>query len=308
MTCSPQPAWTEPERYLDSPFRIENETAYRRWREAKLAGYPASAAELVVEIEDPRDLAPAERAELLRVCRKANMVIYRSRLGALEDKQIPHRLGLAFGLRDLDRNPLADDDGVTSLSYVPGKSERGYIPYSNRRLLWHTDGYYNPPARRIRAFLLHCVRAAAEGGENGLLDHEIAYIRVRDTDPEYARALMHPQAMTIPPNVESGTETRGAQSGPVFSIDPLNGRLHMRYTARTRSIVWRDDPTTREAVRCLERVLAEDSPHVFRHRLAPGEGLLCNNVVHNRTAFSDTPEAATRLLYRARYHNRLAET
>lgn len=308
MRNAPLAAWTEPDRYPESPFLVENEAAYRRWRAQKLAGYPASADALVVDIGDPRALTAAERANLLRICRKANVVIYRSSLGPLPDKEIPHQLGLAFKLRDLDHNPLADDDGVTSLSYVPGKSERGYIPYSNRRLLWHTDGYYNPPARRIRAFLLHCVRPADEGGENGLLDHEIAYLHVRDANPEYARALMHPQAMTIPPNLEGGTETRGAQSGPVFSIDPLNGRLHMRYTARTRSIVWRDDPVTREAVRCLEQILAEGSPHVFRYRLAPGEGLLCNNVVHNRTAFSDTPAAATRLLYRARYYNRLAET
>jgi len=307
MTNPASAAWVEPDAHPDSPFLPDNDGAYRRWRDAKLTGYPASAGELVVELGDPRAMSAGERAELLRVCRKANMAIYRSRLGALEDKDIPHRLGSAFGLRDLDRNPLADDDGVTSLSHVPGKSERGYIPYSNRRLLWHTDGYYNPPARRIRAFLLHCVRPAGEGGENGLLDHEIAYLRLRDTDPEYVRALMHPLAMTIPPNVESGTETRGAQSGPVFSIDPLNGRLHMRYTARTRSIVWRDDAITREAVQCLERILAEDSPHVFRYRLASGEGLLCNNVVHNRAAFSDAP-GATRLLYRARYYNRLAET
>lgn len=308
MSTAPHATWSEPDRYPDSPFWLENDAAYGRWRREKLSGYPACADALVVDIADPRALTAVERARLLRVCRKANMVVYRSGLGALEDKEIPHRLGLAFGLSDLDHNPLADEDGVTSLSYVPGKSARGYIPYSNRRLLWHTDGYYNPPARRIRAFLLHCVRPAAEGGENGLLDHEIAYLRLRDADPDYARALMHPQAMTIPPNVESGTETRGAQSGPVFSVDPLNGRLHMRYTARTRSIVWRDDPATREAVRCLEQILAEDSPHVFRYRLAPGEGLLCNNVVHNRTAFGDTPAAATRLLYRARYYNRLAET
>ena len=30
-----------------------------------------------------------------------------------------------------------------------------------------------------------------------------------------------------------------AQGGPVLSVDPASGALHMRYTARTRSIEWR---------------------------------------------------------------------
>ena len=37
---------------------------------------------------------------------------------------------------------------------------------------------------------------------------------------------------------------RAAQTGPVFSIDPASGDLHMRYTARTRSIEWKQDATT----------------------------------------------------------------
>ena len=36
-------------------------------------------------------------------------------------------------------------------------------------------------------------------------------------------------------------------------------------------------------------------------------GVLCNNVLHERTGFVDDP-AAPRLLYRARYHDRVAGT
>ncbi len=291
-----------------SPFFLENGEAYARWRDAKLAAYPNRVAELAVEVSDPRRLTDVEVEKMRRVCRKANMAVYTSRLGALEAKSAARELGRRFGLERLDRNLLVDEDGITSLHVVAGKCRRGYIPYSNRRLLWHTDGYYNPPGRQIGAFLLHCVRPAAEGGENELLDHEIVYILLRDANPAYVRALMAPDAMTIPANAEEGAVYRPAQTGPVFSVDGA-GNLHMRYTARTRSVEWKTDLLTQEAVRFLEGLLAQDLPHVFRWRLASGQGVLCNNVLHRRTGFTDgVDKSAARLIYRARYYDRIVGT
>jgi len=290
-----------------SPFDLAHESAYQRWRERKLRDYPRRAEALVVEVRDPRAPTAVEAMELLRVCRKTNMVIYAGCVTGA-DKEIPRLLGARFGLARLDSNMLADDDAITSLHVTPEKSGRGYIPYSNKRLLWHTDGYYHPPERGIRAFVLHCVSPAAEGGENGLLDHEIAYLLMRDANPEYVRALMAADAMTIPANTEEGAGPRPAQSGPVFSVDE-SGNLHMRYTARTRSIEWKPDAATREAVHFLEKFLADDSPYVFRHRLAAGQGLLCNNVLHDRTGFTDdAARGLARLIYRARYYDRVSGT
>jgi hypothetical protein len=90
----------------------------------------------------------------------------------------------------------------------------------------------------------------------------------------------------------------------VFSVD-AGGRLHMRYTARTRSIEWKDDAATRAAVAALEALLAE-SPCVLHARLDAGMGLVCNNVLHDRAAFVDDP-LRPRLLYRARYLDRVAD-
>ena len=291
------------------PFSLDDESAYRRWREHKLDAYPATVEALIVEVKDPRALTDAEADAVVRVCRKTNMAIYASRLGRLEDKSIPRALGERVGLTHLDNNMLADDDGITSLQMVPGKLQRGYIPYSNKRLLWHTDGYYNSAESRIRAFVLHCVSPAARGGENHLLDHEVAYILMRDANPDYVRALMASDAMTIPANTEAGHETRPAVCGPVFSIDPRNGNLHMRYTARTRSIEWKQDAVTQEAVHFLENLLASRSPYMFRYGMAVGQGLVCNNVLHNRTAFTDDiDKGIARLVYRARYHDRIRDT
>jgi len=292
---------------VEYPFALDQPHAYLRWREHKLARYPRRAEDLIVEVRDPRVLSESEVEEIQRVCVAANMVVYASPLASEADKDIPRRLGARLGLVRLVANPLADEDGISALEAAPEKAALGYIPYSNRRLLWHTDGYYNAPERRIRSFILHCVRPAATGGENRLLDHEIAYILLRDADPEYVKALSAPDAMTVPANATEGGEFRPAQTGPVFSSDDA-GALEMRYTARTRSIEWRPDATTRAAVQFLNRILDADSPYVFALRLAGGQGLICNNVLHNRSAFTDAAAPSLgRLVYRARYSDRIAE-
>ena len=287
-----------------SPFSLENDTAYLEWREQKLSACPACADDLVVEVRDPRCLTGAEHDAILQRCRSANMALYRSGCGADPDKEIPKRLALQLGLTHIDRNLLADDDGITALSLAAGGERRDYIPYSNRPLNWHTDGYYNMPERRIRAMLLHCVRPALSGGVNALLDHEIAYILLRDADARYVRALMEADAMTIPERVDENGVARPAQTGPVYSVDPTNGSLHMRYTARTRSILWKQHPVTLAAREFLERLLASDMPQILRVRLEAGMGIVCNNVLHNRSGFADSSGDA-RLLYRARYYDRM---
>jgi alpha-ketoglutarate-dependent taurine dioxygenase len=286
------------------PFSLDHPQAYLSWRSDKLSRYPRRAEDLLVEVRNPLDPSETEVAEIRRICGIANMAVYASPRGGVADKDIPRRLGERLGLTHLHANLLSDEDGISSLQATPAKSAAGYVPYSNQRLLWHTDGYYNGPNECIRAFSLHCVRPARAGGESRLLDPEIAYILLRDANPDYIRALVAPDAMTIPANVANGIEIRAARSGPVFSVD--RGKLHMRFTARTRSIEWRPDGLTRDAVAFLKRILEADSPYVFTHRLEAGQGLVCNNVLHNRSAFTDDPGPdQSRLVYRARYSDRI---
>jgi hypothetical protein len=294
---------------MPSPFDPTDDRTYRCWREWKLANYPGDAAALTVRIANPFRLGPTEKQALLDRCRKANAAIYRITTGDVADKALVGALGRQFGLTRLDKNLRADEDSITSLKVVPEAGGTHYIPYTNRPLNWHTDGYYNSADEQVQGVVLHCVSAAAHGGENVYLDHEIAYLLLRDENPDYVRALMQPDAMTIPANTEDGVELRPAQTGPVFSVESVTGSLHMRYTARTRSIVWKDDGMTRLAVGFLGEVLGADSPFLFRHRLRPGEGIICNNILHRREAFADDPQAGrTRLLYRARYHDRIGGT
>lgn len=276
--------------------------AYAAWRERKIAGYPRSADELIVEVRDPRRLDRRERAAIGDRLRRANMAVYASACGELEDKEIARALGRQFGLERLDPNWLADDDGVSSIAAREGEAHGEFIPYTDRAIRWHTDGYYNPPERCIRAFVLHCVRSAADGGESLLLDHEIAYLMLRDENPDWVRALMAPGAMTIPERTEGGAVARAARTAPVFSVEH-GGALQMRYTARTVSVGWAGDRDTAAAVGWLAQRLAADVPHALRVRLEPGMGVICNNVLHARSAFRDDP-ARPRLLYRARYYDR----
>ena len=298
----------QPEALADSPFKLENDAAYLRWRELKLSSARKPAVELIVPIRDVTNISADERKALLRQLRQSNMAIYQCEQPQSVGKEQIRRFGHQLGLQRLDPNMLADDDGITSLQTEARKQDRGYIPYSDKRLLWHTDGYYNPPARKIRAMLLHCVQNAVEGGENELLDHELVYLLMRDANPDFVSALMAPDAMTIPANEEVGGEVRPAQAGPVFSVEPDSGDLHMRYTARTRSIEWKDNALTWQAVEFLQSILVSNE-YVIRHRMEPGQGLICNNVLHNRTAFrNDAASGRSRLVYRARYYDRIADT
>jgi alpha-ketoglutarate-dependent taurine dioxygenase len=298
-----------PYRAQANPFDLSDGDAYRCWLDNKLEYYPRGSQQLIVEIRDPEALSRAERDAIIERCRKTNMAIYACPVRRAHDKKLVQALGEQLGLRRMDSNLCADADGISSVCVMPAGHHHEYIPYSNRALKWHTDGYYNPPARRVRAFILHCANAAAEGGENALLDPEIVYLLLRNENTDHVRALMQPDAMHIPANVQAGEEIRGACTGAVFAVDEVSGALHMRYSARQRHIRWKTDAATQAAVRSLESLLASNNDYVFHHRLQAGQGIICNNVLHSRTAFvDDSAGRRERLLYRARYYERIAGT
>ena len=290
---------------MQIPFDLDNTDSYLRWRDRKLANAIIDTSELIVEIKDPRALTKAEHAALLERCQRSNMVIYATGTESADEDMV-RRFGLQVGLTSLDANWLAGEQGITRVTVCADDGKRqAYIPYTDRAIKWHTDGYYNPPDRQVRSFVLHCVHSAGQGGGNRLMDHEIVYLMLRDENIDFIRALYVPDAMTIPERTDEQGVARAAQAGPVFSVDPATSALHMRYTARTRSIEWKQDAITLAAVAALEKLLASDLPHIHHTRLEPGMGLLCNNVLHDRSVFSDDPDSP-RLLYRARYHERIA--
>jgi alpha-ketoglutarate-dependent taurine dioxygenase len=280
-----------------------DKASYQAWRRVKLENYPQNAEELLVEIGGLTDLNGAEKAAILTNCWRSNMAIYQCRDDSV-DRASVRGFAANFGLLRLDHHLCANSDGVSELSVATRGIRTEYVPYSNRSLSWHTDGYYNDRSHQVRSVVLHCANSAESGGENTLLDPDIAYIRLRDENPAFITALEHPECMTIPANTGAEGEIRPAVTGPVFSRDPGSGAIHMRYSARRKNIQWRDDKVTRAAREFLTEFLADENGPVIRYRLQAGEGLISNNVLHNRTAFDDGP-GCRRLLYRARFHDRL---
>jgi hypothetical protein len=294
-----------------SPYSLSNNNAYQHWREKKLKNFTSDLNILMVTIDDIVQPHPDQINALFRLTDQHNLALYRfnnPHTDPAQNKRKVAQLASYFGLQQLDQNICADEDKLTSITVIEREGQHQYIPYSNKRLNWHTDGYYNTSEQQIHSVILHCERPAKTGGESLILDHDIAYILLRDENPDYIRALMQPDALTIPANILDGKEIRAAQSGSVFSINSKDS-LHMRYSARTRNIQWQQNSAILEAVDFLQNIWKNGSPYLLRYTLQAHEGLLCKNVLHCRTGFvdDDNPQKK-RLLYRGRYFDQIMKT
>ncbi len=301
-----------PEKPVDlsqsaTAFDLENNAAYAAWRRSKLALAPRAGAAPVLQVDDLSQPAESEKNAILAQVSTANFAIYQAARYSPDADTVGVELRHftdAFGLRIAEKHRSAGRGGVVALKVSMAEHQRGFIPYSRKAINWHTDGYYNGPDDTIRAFVLHCVRQADIGGQSQIIDHEIAYIRLRDQNPAAVALLMHPAAMTIPPSPEADGTVRPVSIGPVFFVE--SGRLTLRYTARTRSISWRN-AATKNAAALLQKLLESERDYLHTLTLRPGQGILNNNALHNRTAFDPNADtgASQRMLYRIRFHNRL---
>ncbi|MBF0190166.1 MAG: TauD/TfdA family dioxygenase [Magnetococcales bacterium] len=286
---------------------LDHAADYLSWKARKQNGYPSTLADLVVEVRDPWAMTADEINGILSRCAHSNMALFRvTDPDRIQDNPLP-AMTATLGVANLDKNLGADGEGMSALT--PGGAAfapfADYIPYREAAIGWHTDGYYNPVDQPVQTLCLYCQRPAHEGGENEWLDPDLVYIQLRDQHPEALRALTHPEAMTIPARMAAdGTIARPERTGPVFSVTPA-GHLHMRFTNRTKSIRWRDDDATRQALEILRQILLAPEPRRFRGRLEQGWGAICNNVLHTRAAFADPPGGPRRVLYRARFFDHL---
>lgn len=285
----------------NSPYLLENEKQYQAWRAEKLKLRQEISVNRVFELDPNAQLSRLMLASIKQQVKAFNFVIFESK------KELTKRdflsLNQQFGLYELDINLGADDDRVTSLQVVGESDERAqYIPYTNRAMNWHTDGYYNPDGHRINAFALYCVNQAGRGGGNYLFDHELMYMMIRDQAPQLLEALMCDNLMRIPANVQNSRVIREEETGPVFSLQPMTCALNMRYTSRPHNIVWKTDKISERALNLVREILM-DSNALIEIRLRSRQGIVCNNILHGRQAFHDNASQPARLVYRARYYD-----
>lgn len=286
--------------------------AWELWRATKIRTAEILANSAPIALDSLSNPTEAALREVENRAALTNFALYNVRqkpASVAEASDALARFAARLGFGRIEAHRSAGRAKVVALRTSSEESKRGYIPYTQRAMGWHTDGYYNAPDARVQGFILQCHQPAADGGENQFIDPEIAYLRLRDENPSYLRALMHPEAMLIPENREADGSLRPVSVGPVFYPDPTTGRLQMRYTARTRSIEWRDDLVTRKAADWLRDWLSGGDPLMVTLRLGAGQGVVSNNILHNRTGFHDSPGStgASRVMLRVRFHERVAE-
>ena len=294
---SPDSSFSHP---LDEAMHLDT---LCRWidsrRESEAGGDPRK----IIDIANPARLAESERKAILHRCERFNLALYRFARPHAADRKALDRFADALGLVRRDFSLDADARGIVSVRNTPDQGTAGeMIPFTDRALNWHSDGYYHRLDRPIRSIVMHCAQPAAAGGENGFIDPDRLFIALHDRDPTLVEALAHPQAMTVPGVFdEKGRCLRPPRSGPVFSFSKRFGsdsrlRLSMRYTSRTRSIRWREEPSVTEARIALRKTIETLSLDALKIRFEAGEGIICNNVLHCRSAFIDKADSPRTLL------------
>jgi len=278
---------------------------YETWRDEKLANYRSKPQSLFVEINDPFRLSNAEKKAISNNCISNNLSLIKINSNGDIRKAISS-INAQLGLVDLDQHLCAENDGLVVIEDTNTSDKASYVPYSNKALKWHTDGYYNQMDALVGAFSLYCIQSATEGGENHWIDPEMLYIHFRELNPSIISALSQPKTLTIPERREDNQIVREVSIGPVFFIDEISQKPKMRFTQRKKNIIWLESVEIADALCELNNFLSGVSEMHHQYKLAAGEGIVCNNVIHNRSAFIDSVQQKRKLL-RGRYKNSVTD-
>ena len=266
---------------------------FLRWAEEKERNIPHNIDGIIVNIHDINNVKTSEIAKIRETINKFNSCIYSSKM-ALKSNTNLLRFAESVGMRTYDRNNIESNEISTITPLENNKIN--YIPYTDKSLNWHTDGYYDK--KSIFSWLLHCVHPATHGGENYLLDHELA-LREYVLRHDDINNLMSEDALTIP---ESKDTSRSEISTYIFSIKNQYKKLHMRFSMRKDNIG--TSPKAGDAVIKLREIIENDcAKYSLTYKLQKNEGIITNNILHGRRAFKD--DKVKRKLLRIRSYERL---
>ena len=272
---------------------------YKRWKDKKLGSFTDNIDELTVQIVNPNNISKPEKSRVISLLSQNNLVFFKIDDTKYKDKSSIKNLALQVGLGDYEFDSKSDLDGLTEISDHNNDSGiNEYIPYTNKELNWHTDGYYNDDRNSINAWLLFCRAQAEDGGLNKFLDHEIAYILFNQKSSRLSDLMLN-NTYNIPKNLITN---RPEISNPVFKFN--DQKLHMKFSMRKKNIIW--NSSSIEASNILKTIIKDSSKYHVVKRLSEGEGVITNNVIHMRTAFTNSKNK-NRLLYRLRSKKRVCD-
>ena len=263
------------------------------WAEEKERNITHNIDGIIVNIHDINNVKISEIAKIKETINKCNSCIYSSKI-ALKSNTNLLKFVESVGMRTYDRNNIESNEISTITPLENNKIN--YIPYTDKSLNWHTDGYYDK--KSIFSWLLHCVHPATHGGENYLLDHELA-LREYVLRHDDINNLMSEDALTIP---ESKDTSRSEISTYIFSIKNQYKKLHMRFSMRKDNIG--TSLKAGDAVTKLKQIIENDcAKYSLTYKLQKNEGIITNNILHGRKAFKD--DKVKRKLLRIRSYERL---
>ena len=266
---------------------------FLRWAEEKEKNIPKNINGILVNIHDINNVKTSEITKIKETINKYNSCIYSSKIALKSNTDLLKFVELV-GMRTYDCNNI-ESSKITTITPLEN-NKINYIPYTDKSLNWHTDGYYDKNS--IFSWLLHCVNPATQGGENYLLDHELAlreYVFSNDDIDD----LMAGDALTIP---ESKDTSRSEISTYVFSFKNQYKKLHMRFSMRKDNIGTSAKASV--AVTKLKKIIENDcAKYSLTYKLQKNEGIITNNILHGRKAFKD--DMVKRRLLRIRSYERL---
>ena len=266
---------------------------FLRWAEEKEKNIPQNSDGILVNIHDINNVKTSEIAKIKETIYKYNSCIYSSKIALKSNTNLLKFVELV-GMKTYDCNNI-DSNEISTITPLQN-SKINYIPYTDKPLNWHTDGYYDK--KSIFSWLLHCVNPATQGGENYLLDHELVlreYL-LRNDD---INNLMAEDALTIP---ESKYTSRSEISTYIFSFKNKYKRLHMRFSMRKDNI-GTSAKASPAIIKLREIIEGNCAKYSLTYKLQKNEGIITNNILHGRKAFKD--DKVKRKLLRIRSYERL---
>ena len=272
---------------------------YKRWKDNKLATFTKNLDELTVQITSPNAISKPEKSMVISLLENHNIVFFHIDRVKQTDKSTIKNFASQIGLSNYELDSQSDKDGLTEIKDIKiTEKSSEYVPYTTKELNWHTDGYYTDQKNSVLSWLLFCKTSAESGGINKYLDHEIAYILFNNKSKRLEDLMLN-DTCCIP---ENSITNRKEVFNPVFMFK--NKRLHMKFSMRKKNIIW--NKNSLQAIDVLKSIIKDSSQYHITKKLDTGMGVITNNVIHMRTAFTNSRNK-NRLLYRLRSKKRVTE-